>query len=148
MTTAAARRSQSAFRLHPQLTADTTEVTRLGLCRVRLMNDRALPWLVLVPQRAGLRELYQLTRAERTQLVEELALASEVLAALFRPDKINIGALGNRVPQLHWHVVARFRADRAWPNPIWGTGQSMPYGAAERRRILHRLRSALQARWP
>jgi len=115
------------FALHPALERDTVPVTRLTLCRVLLMRDRRFPWLILVPERDGVREIAELSPADRGTLIEEIALASEALTRLVRPDKLNVGALGNLVPQLHVHVVARFTSDPAWPGPVWGSGAADPY---------------------
>ena len=113
--------------LHPTLARDTVEVTRLPLCRVLLMKDRRFPWLILVPERDEVREIHELTAADRAALIEEVARASGALQRVFRPDKLNVGALGNVVPQLHVHVVARFATDPAWPGPVWGSGDAVPY---------------------
>ena len=115
------------FSLDPRLDADTLPVKQLGLCEVRLMNDARFPWLILVPRRAGLREVHELSRADRARLFEEIAEASRVLAAR-GAFKVNTGALGNIVAQLHVHVVARDPSDAAWPGPVWGAGTRVPYG--------------------
>jgi diadenosine tetraphosphate (Ap4A) HIT family hydrolase len=107
------------------------------------MRDRRFPWLILVPARDSVREIHELAPADRALLVEEVARASEVLTELCRPEKINLGALGNLVPQLHIHVVARSAADPAWPGPVWGSGAAVPYPAAE----LEELRERLTAAW-
>jgi diadenosine tetraphosphate (Ap4A) HIT family hydrolase len=120
-----------SFDLHPVLERDTVPVTVLALCRVLLMRDRRFPWLILVPERDGVREIVELVPADRGTLIEEIALASEALRRLVQPDKLNVGALGNVVPQLHVHVVARFTADPAWPGPVWGSGAAEPYEPAE-----------------
>jgi diadenosine tetraphosphate (Ap4A) HIT family hydrolase len=131
------------FTLHPTLARDTVPVTRLALCRVLLMNDRRFPWLILVPEREGAREIHQLSAADRAVLIEEIARAGEALSTLCQPDKINIGALGNVVPQLHVHAVARFVADPAWPGPVWGSGPAVPYAEGELGELRERLRAAL-----
>jgi diadenosine tetraphosphate (Ap4A) HIT family hydrolase len=111
----------SAFVLDTKLNVDTIEITALPLCQVRLMNDRRFPWVVLVPAKPGLSEIIDLEAADRTKLIEEIALVSTVMRDLFRPTKLNVGALGNVVAQLHLHVIARFASDDAWPGPVWGT---------------------------
>ena len=122
------------FQLDSRLAADTFLVGELTLCRVLLLNDSRFPWLILVPRRAGLSEIHHLSAPERMALIEETALASERLQLLTKAAKINIGALGNLVPQLHMHVVARRVGDAAWPGPVWGAGKAAPYDkeAAER----------------
>jgi len=115
------------FQLHPRLAADTRDVTRLTLCRVLLMNDRRFPWLILVPERADIREIHQLSAADRALLVEEIAQVAQAMERFHRADKMNVAALGNMVPQLHVHVIARFTTDPAWPNPVWGKGSAEAY---------------------
>jgi diadenosine tetraphosphate (Ap4A) HIT family hydrolase len=115
------------FMLDPHLEADTFTVGHLPLSRVLLMNDARYPWLILVPTRQGLAEIIDLPEPERMVLMREIAAASECLKGLFNPDKLNVGALGNRVRQLHVHVLARFVSDAAWPGPVWGVGQAQPY---------------------
>lgn len=121
------------FELHPRLAADTLPVADWALSRVLLMNDARFPWLILVPRRAELAELHDLSHAEGLVLMEELKRASMGLKSVTGAAKINIGALGNLVPQLHIHIVARNRGDAAWPGPVWGAGSAEPYapGGAE-----------------
>ena len=116
-----------AFALDPRLDADTYPLGRLALSRLLLMNDARYPWLILVPERADLAEIIDLSETEQILLMREITLASQVLRKLFDPDKLNIGALGNRVRQLHVHVLARFVSDAAWPGPVWGVGEAQAY---------------------
>jgi diadenosine tetraphosphate (Ap4A) HIT family hydrolase len=119
--------SIAPFVLDPNLDADTMVLGRFALCRVLLMNDARFPWLILVPEKLDLVEIIDLSEADQMQLMREIAAASQALKALFNPDKLNVGALGNRVRQLHVHVLARFVSDAAWQGPVWGAGQSQPY---------------------
>ncbi len=122
------------FTLHPQLDKDTFTVGQLDLCSVLLMNDVNFPWLILVPQVPDIREMHELTPGDQQQLVREITLASNRLQRLANADKMNVAALGNMVPQLHVHVIARFETDAAWPGPVWGKVAAAPYtneGAAE-----------------
>jgi diadenosine tetraphosphate (Ap4A) HIT family hydrolase len=107
------------FTLDERLAGDTVAVVDLPLSAVRLMNERSWPWLILVPRRSGLVELIDLDAGDRARLVEEIARAAEALRRLYQPYKLNVAALGNVVPQLHIHVIARFRDDPAWPRPVW-----------------------------
>ncbi|MBL8706789.1 MAG: HIT domain-containing protein [Rhodospirillales bacterium] len=133
------------FELHPRLAADTREVTRLPLCRVLLMNDRRFPWLILVPQRPEIREIHQLSPADRATLVEEIARVAQAMEKLHKADKMNVAALGNQVPQLHVHVIARFASDPAWPNPIWGRGTAEAYEPAQMATAIAAVKGALGA---
>ncbi len=130
------------FVLDHRLTEDTAPVCALRLCTVLLMKDSSVPWLILSPRRAGIKEVYELEAADRLMLMEEAALASRVIKALYAPDKINIGSLGNMVSQLHLHVIGRRRTDRAWPGPIWGAGAGAPYSEEGLKTELGRLRKA------
>lgn len=115
------------WQLDPQLASDSHPVARTALCDVRLMDDANYPWLIVIPRVDGARELFDLDAAQRAQLIEDVTLAGTALNALFTPDKLNVAALGNLVPQLHVHVVARHVDDPAWPAPVWGRVQAQPY---------------------
>ena len=115
------------YELHPQLAADTHPLGTLGLCELRLMDDANYPWLVLVPRVAAARELIDLDAVQRHQLTDEIDLAARLLRDAFRPHKLNVAALGNLVPQLHLHVIAREENDPAWPAPVWGRVAARPY---------------------
>lgn len=134
-----------SWALHPRLDADTVAVATLPLCDVRLSRDARWPWLVLVPRVDGARELIDLDAADQARLLAELGLASRVLQALFAPDKLNVAALGNVVPQLHWHVVARHAHDPAWPRPVWGVGEPLDYAGPALQARVDALRIALGA---
>ncbi len=115
------------FSLHKQLEADSILLLDLPLCQLRLQNQKATPWLILVPRRADVKEIFDLPAPDRAMLIEEIVQASQALTELYAPDKINVAALGNTVPQLHVHVIARFTQDAAWPNPVWGRVDTAPY---------------------
>jgi diadenosine tetraphosphate (Ap4A) HIT family hydrolase len=131
----------SGFVLHPRLAADSVFVCDWELCRVLAMNDARYPWIVLVPRRAGLTEIDEVE--ERAALIEEIARASRGLKRLTRAAKINVGALGNLVPQFHIHVIARNAGDAAWPGPVWGQGAATPYDAPALRAFIGALRGEL-----
>lgn len=131
-----------SFALHPRLEADTVFVADWGLSRVLLMNDARYPWLILVPRVAGAVEIFDLFHTDRTTLMEEVARASELLKTVSGAQKINVGALGNLVPQLHIHVVARSTRDAAWPGPVWGQGTAIAYDEAARVSLITRLVNA------
>lgn len=131
------------FRLDPRLAEDTEFVAALALCSVLLMRHARFPWLVLVPARAGFTGLHDLDAADRARLMEEIVAASLALRAMFAPDKINVGALGNIVSQLHVHIVARRRGDAAWPGPVWGHDAPEAYAADALAATRDRLAAAL-----
>ncbi|NKB55017.1 MAG: HIT domain-containing protein [Alphaproteobacteria bacterium] len=131
------------FELHETLATDTVEAVRWPLCRVLLMNDCRYPWLILVPARANMRDMHDLDPGDQAVLMTEIDRASRALTGLHAPDKINVAALGNMVPQLHIHVVARFRTDDAWPSPIWGAHTTRPYEPVALDNALRSLRAAL-----
>lgn len=115
------------FQLHPRLEQDCIAIGRFELCRLLMMNDSRYPWFILVPERADLQEIYQLSKVERELLTEESSYLAENLAALYKADKMNIAAIGNMVPQLHIHHIVRYQTDKAWPAPVWGKFDAVPY---------------------
>lgn len=131
------------FTLDPRLQRDTIALGTLPLSLLLLMNDSTYPWLILVPRRADIREIFQLGAADQVQLLRESSHLAELLAALLHPDKLNIAALGNVVPQLHLHHVARFRNDPAWPAPVWGKSLPVPYRPEQLTALRDRLLPAL-----
>ena len=134
------------FTLRPHLAADCFVVGDLPLCRVLLMNDAQYPWLILVPRSdAELRELCELSEEDRLQFSRESDLAAGILNTVFAAEKLNIAALGNMVPQLHVHHIARFAADPCWPKPVWGQLPAKAYADSDREERLAALRHAFAA---
>ena len=130
------------FALSPRLAADSIFLADWPLSQVRLMDDCRFPWLMLVPRRPDLSEWMQLGDDDLSTLGQEIKRAGEALTRIASPDKINVGALGNIVRQLHVHIVARFTRDAAWPGPVWGRGERVPYTPAERDRLCADLMAA------
>ncbi|NBN79996.1 HIT domain-containing protein [Microvirga tunisiensis] len=133
------------FDLNPRLEGDSLPVADLPLCAVRLMKDANYPWLLLIPRQSDLVEITDLAPEDRLQLMTEIATCAETLKGITGCDKINIGALGNVVSQLHVHVIARFRSDAAWPGPVWGAAPATPYEPAAQERLVDALRARLIA---
>lgn len=117
----------SSFQLHPRLKEDCLVVGQLALSQLLMMNDSQYPWFILAPRRPGVTEIYQLEKNDRQQLLNESCVLAEKLQEIYRPDKLNIAAIGNLVPQLHVHHVVRYRTDIAWPAPIWGKFPAQPF---------------------
>ncbi len=136
------------FAVDPAFEAGSIAVGDLPLCLVRLQADARWPWLILIPRRPGLREVEDLSPADRARLIEETVLAGQAVRAMgaaigFTVEKLNIGALGNVTPQLHVHVVGRRAGDAAWPGPVWGVGLPEAYGADGLDTALQAARKAL-----
>jgi|SRR5215470_5188980 len=132
---------EQPWSLHPQLARDTIEIGDLPLVRVLLMNDAGYPWLILVPRRAGATEIIDLDETDQEILMREIALLARVLKDVTACDKLNVAAIGNVVPQLHVHVVARRRDDALWPRPVWGAAPARPYAPDDRDRLVDAIRS-------
>ena len=113
--------------LHARLAADTRALGETDLCWLRWMSDQRFAWLIIVPKRDGLREWHHLPDSEQVVLLKQVNALANQLESITGADKINIGALGNMVPQLHIHVIARFEGDPCWPGPVWGQGQPQPW---------------------
>ena len=138
------------FSLDPRLQKDTHTIASLPLCEVLLMNDRQYPWLILVPRRADTREIVELDAADQLQLQRESNAVSKLLLNKFGAAKLNIAALGNVVPQLHIHHVARTTDDPAWPAPVWGAVEPLAYTEqelAQRKKLIVDGLQALQSEW-
>jgi diadenosine tetraphosphate (Ap4A) HIT family hydrolase len=115
------------FELDARIVKDSVAIGRLALCLVRLHRDARYPWVLLVPERARVREIHELSPSDRATLIEESSAIASAMHRALGADKMNVAALGNVVPQLHVHHVARFRSDDAWPGAIWGRHPAMPY---------------------
>jgi len=135
--------SEIGWSLHPQLRNDTVPVGDLPLSRVLAMNDADFPWLLLVPRRAGVSEMIDLG-PEQAALMDEISAVSRALKEETRCDKLNVAAIGNIVPQLHIHIVARRKDDPLWPRPVWGASAGRACEAAAMERFVNAIRDRLR----
>jgi len=115
------------FQLHPRLLQDSIAIGKFNLTELRLINDGQYPWFILVPMRSDISEIYQLSDIDQQLLQQESSLLTKILADLYKADKMNIAAIGNIVPQLHIHHIVRYKTDIAWPAPVWGKFDAVPY---------------------
>jgi diadenosine tetraphosphate (Ap4A) HIT family hydrolase len=122
---------------------DTLPVGDFPLCRLLLSNDSNYPWFILVPRRADISEVFELSESEQAQLWKETSQLAQILSELFSADKMNVAALGNVVKQLHMHVIVRHIGDAAWPAPVWGKMAASPYSTGEVADIMSRLKPVL-----
>ena len=130
----------AAWSLHQQLTQDTIDIGDLPLCRVLVIKDANYPWLLLVPRREGAVEIIDLDDVAQAQLTTEVSRVARALKEITKCDKLNIAALGNVVPQLHVHVIARRKNDAAWPRPVWGVAPPVAHDAAEVQNFISAIR--------
>ena len=133
----------SDFILHSKLAADTFEVLSLKVSQLLLMNDARYPWLILVPQVSDMRDLHNLSAKQYHSVTQEIAQVSKVLESVTQAHKMNVGALGNMVPQLHIHIIARQTNDAAWPAPVWGVGEAQPYSQDAAKTLVRQIASKL-----
>lgn len=131
------------FELDPRLEAGTVLVKRWPLSRVLLMNDARYPWLLLVPERPNISETFELSDDEQQQLHHESRTLARFMKTWFKADKMNVAAIGNMVPQLHVHHIARYQSDPVWPAPVWGMGEPVAYVESELADLTARLSEAL-----
>lgn len=115
------------IKLHPLLKNDCFVLGEFSLCTLLLLNDANYPWFILLPNREDISEIHHLSEQDQQQLLAESIYFSHCLEQVFQPDKLNIAALGNVVPQLHIHHIARFTTDICWPSPVWGAADALPY---------------------
>lgn len=131
------------FELDGRIARDSDLIATLDLCQLRIQNDSRWPWLVMVPQRADMTEIFELSKADQAHLAAEVNQVAAALKEITGATKINVGALGNIVRQLHVHVIARFEGDANWPGPIWGYGSAEPYDGEKRQALMNRLMEKL-----
>ena len=131
---------ESAWSLHPQLAKDTIDIGDLPLSRVLVIKDANYPWLLLVPRREGAVEIIDLDEVAQAQLMTEITRVSRAVKEITKCDKLNVAALGNMVPQLHIHIVARRTGDMAWPRPVWGVAPPLPHDAQEVQQFISAVR--------
>ncbi len=131
------------FHLDPSLKRSTFPILHLDLCKVLLQNDERFPWLILVPCVSDISEIYQLSSDQQRLLMDEISRVSQALQVYTKADKLNIAAFGNMTPQLHIHIVARFKSDPFWPNPVIGLENKVPYTEIERDEIIRDLQEIL-----
>ncbi len=129
-----------AWSLHSQLKQDTIDIGDLPLCRVLVIKDANYPWLLLVPRRPDVGEIIDLDEVEQAQLMTEVSRLARALKEITKCDKLNVAALGNVVPQLHVHVIARRKTDAAWPRPVWGAAPPLAHDAEEVQNFISALR--------
>ena len=135
--------TKAGFEIDARLEAITHPVVWLGLCELRLVNERRWPWLVLVPKRPDIEEMHDLTPLDQAMLTFEVNAVSQMLKSQTRCDKTNIAVIGNRIRQLHMHVVARSEDDPGWPSTVWGQDPREPYKPDELRKLAEKFRQAM-----
>lgn len=136
-----------SFTLHPQLQKDTDVIGEFPLCLALLHKENIGPWVILVPKIDGLQELHHLPMEQQQQFLVESQTVFENLEKLFNPKKLNLGALGNMVPQLHIHHIARFDTDVAWPGPVWGSTEGKQRTAQETESLIQTLSDAFKSQY-
>lgn len=129
--------------LDPRLESSSSFIINLDLCQVRLSHNAAFPWLLLIPQHENIIEIIDLNSCDQALLMQEIALASQLMKTLFQPDKLNVASLGNAVPQLHIHIIARYQTDQAWPNPMWNTAEES-YTPKKKAALIDQIKRALK----
>ena len=131
------------FQLHPRLQQDSIELGQFNLSRLLLCNDSQYPWFILVPQRPGITEVFQLSEKDQQLLQQESSLLAKTLAHYYQADKMNIATIGNIVPQLHIHHIVRYKNDIAWPAPVWGKYEAIPYSKAQQQNVMDQIKEKL-----
>jgi len=133
----------TVFEMDSRLQQDALLLGDFALCRLLLSKDANFPWFILVPRRAGVSELFDLSEQDQAQLWKETTYLAEALSIEYAADKMNVATLGNMVSQLHMHVIVRHQGDAAWPAPVWGRVPATAYTAEQVQGIRQRLRTRL-----
>lgn len=135
----------AGFTLHPTLERDSHHLAWLSLCEIRIIDDARWQWLLLIPQRPDIKEIYELAPLDQVMMTFETNLVAEALQMTTECDKLNIATIGNKVPQLHQHIIARQIDDAAWPEPVWGKGTPQPYDESDLNIVMKRIKTAIKA---
>jgi diadenosine tetraphosphate (Ap4A) HIT family hydrolase len=135
--------NKEMFKLHEQLKKDTILIKDLDLCQILLMNNSLYPWFILVPKKPDLIEIIDLSDSDQKLLMEEISLFSKIVNKVFVCDKLNIAALGNMVPQLHIHIIARFKGDPTFPKPVWVSDECVQYDKKDLENIISNIKECL-----
>jgi len=133
----------AGFALDGRIEAASRAAMWLGLCELRVMDERRWPWVILIPQRPGMRDMHDLTPLDQAMLTFEISMVAKALKTLTECETINIGSVSNDIPHLHVHLVARSRGDEGWPTTVWDSGPQVPWERAALRRFIDRLRAAI-----
>ncbi len=131
------------FTLNRQLKQDTIHIASLELSEILLINDSRYPWVILVPSCPNVSDITDLTSENRTIFTDEINRIASIMKKHYQPDRLNIAMLGNVVPQLHCHIIARFKNDFAWAKPVWGIGEAIAYTKQEQENIILKLQTDL-----
>lgn len=134
----------TSFTLDPRLEKDTVTIGKSGICRILLMKDARFSWIILVPEVPGLTELHDLRESEYKDVMSLVYSLSSEMKKQLAADKMNVGALGNMVSQLHIHIIARIKDDAAWPGPVWGSGAAVPYTDIALEKQIETLKSTIE----
>ena len=134
------------FELDPRIAAGSVPLAETNLCLVRLMNDSRYPWVLLVPRRPAVTEIFDLSLPDRHALVDLASAIAARMAETFDAEKMNVGSLGNRVRQFHLHIVVRRSDDPAWPDAVWNGTAPVPYERDALDLLVDRLRGVLPLR--
>jgi len=131
------------IKLNPQLEKGSIPLGEFQLCSLLLINDSNYPWFILLPNRENISEIFQLSPSQQQQLMLESSFFSRILIQVFNADKINVAALGNVVPQLHIHHIARYKNDACWPDPVWGAVAGIPFTEKQKKNVIKKLKAVL-----
>jgi diadenosine tetraphosphate (Ap4A) HIT family hydrolase len=116
-----------SFEIHPRLASSGFEIGSLGGCRLLLKNNALFPWFLLIPEVEGVEDLHQLDAGNYLEVMLALRQVSEFVGCYFKPEKLNIGCIGNQVRQMHLHVIGRSSNDLAWPGTVWAYTEKTLY---------------------
>jgi diadenosine tetraphosphate (Ap4A) HIT family hydrolase len=128
------------FKLDETLKKDTFFIKDLSLCKLLLVNNKLYPWLILVPKKPDITEIFELSQEDQAQLTKEISEISQISKEIFKADKINIAAFGNVVSQLHIHIISRYKNDRVFPLPVWLDKDKEEYNSQEIKKIIDALK--------
>ena len=118
---------------------DSYYITNLNLCTVRLVNNSKFPWILLIPNRKKITDITELKPKDQLLLMKEIVFCSKIMKKIFKTSKLNVEKIGNIVPQLHIHIIARYKNDSSWPLSVWVV-KGKNYSKLSLKKIINKIR--------
>ena len=132
-----------SFKLHKKFLISSHHITDLQLCSIRIHDNSKFPWLILIPKRNKITDMSDLNSKDQIQLIKEIVFVSKIMKQLFKTSKLNVEKIGNIVPQLHIHIIARSKKDSSWPLSVWVV-KGKCYSAKALKEVINKIRFAFK----
>ena len=131
------------FKIDKKFLKSSHYITELKLCSIRLHDNSKFPWIMLIPKRKNINDITDLKSKDQSLLMKEIVFSSKIMKKLFKTSKLNVEKVGNIVPQLHIHIIARYKSDISWPLSVWVVKGKL-YSAKALKEVVNKIRIAFK----